>query len=67
MPNEFTVVGENREDASELLVLGTDGKYYGYTPASEEFAPVEPDEHWVMASDENEPLDESSDPELDLT
>ena len=44
MPNEFTVVGEHRDDASELLVLGADGQYYEYDPAREHFAVTEPDE-----------------------
>lgn len=48
MPNEFTVVGENRDDESQLLVMGTDGIYYGYQPAREHFSPVEPDESWTM-------------------
>ncbi|HYH13361.1 MAG TPA: hypothetical protein VD789_13470 [Thermomicrobiales bacterium] len=48
MPNEFTVVGENRDDESQLLVVGTDGLYYGYQPAREHFSPVEPDESWTL-------------------
>lgn len=46
MPNEFTVVGENRDDESELLVLGADGYYYEYDPAHEQFSRIEPDETW---------------------
>ena len=51
MPNEFTVVGENKDDETELLVLGADGKYYEYDPAHEQFSHVEPDEHWEMFPD----------------
>lgn len=48
MPNEFTVVGENRDDDTELLVLGTDEKYYGYDPSREQFSVTEPDERWEI-------------------
>ncbi len=48
MPNEFFVVGENRDDVTELLLLGTDGRYYEYHPAHERLSPTEPDEHWDM-------------------
>lgn len=59
MPNEFTVVGENRDDESELLVLGTDGKYYEYDPARERFSHTEPDEHWELFSNGDEVETES--------
>ncbi|HEV2126682.1 MAG TPA: hypothetical protein VGW38_28310 [Chloroflexota bacterium] len=48
MPNEFTVVGENRNDETELLVLGTDGQYYEYDPAREHFTRTEPNEEWEL-------------------
>ncbi len=48
MPNEFTVVGENNDDASQFLVVGADGNYYGYSPSQERFVPVEPDEQWTV-------------------
>lgn len=52
MPNEFTVVGEHREDEMELLVKGADGEYYGYRLAGEDIHPVEPDEEsWVINHD----------------
>lgn len=54
MPNEFTVVGENRDGESELLVLGSDGRYYEYDPAREHFAVTEPDESWEMFPDVDE-------------
>ena len=50
MPNEFTVVGENKVDSKHLLVVGADGNYYGYFPEREEFVPVEPDDSWLMHS-----------------
>ncbi len=51
MTNEFTVVGEHREDELELLVLGADGSYYGYRPAQELFRSVEPDGNWVITQE----------------
>lgn len=48
MTNEFTVVGEHKEDDLELLVLGADGNYYGYRPAQELFRPVRPDDSWLI-------------------
>jgi len=44
MPNEFTVVGEHKDNPLELLVLGADGGYYGYDPAHEAIRPVQLDE-----------------------
>jgi hypothetical protein len=51
MPNEFLVVGEHREDKSQFLLLGADGAYYGYDPASERIALTEPDEQWELLPD----------------
>lgn len=48
MTNEFTVVGEHRDDATQLLVVGADGKYYGYAATRDQFSPVEPDDQWVV-------------------
>lgn len=48
MPNEFTVVGEDRDDDSHLLVVGADGKYYDYAAAHDHLSPVEPDERWIV-------------------
>ena len=48
MPNEFTVIGEHKEDKTQLLVVGADGEYYGYFPARELFLPIEPDDSWEM-------------------
>lgn len=52
MTNEFTVVGEHRDDELELLVLGSDGAYYGYRPAQEAIRPVELDDGvWIITRD----------------
>ena len=48
MPNEFTVVGEHKEDESELLVMGADGKYYEYDLYRDRLSLTEPDEQWEI-------------------
>ncbi len=48
MPNEFTGVGENKDDGSRFLVVGADGNSYAYFPSRDEIAPVEPDDQWTM-------------------
>lgn len=55
MTNEFTVIGEHRDNDQELLVRGADGAFYDYNLGQEAFSPVEPDENWVIT--------EESDPE----
>ncbi len=57
MPNEFSLVGEHRDDTTQLLVMGTDGRYYRYFPEREQFTPIEPGEEWVVyqGPDEVEP------------
>lgn len=57
MPNEFTVIGEDTNDATRLLVVGTDGRYYGYFPAEERIVPVEPDDRWQLLADAAAPDD----------
>jgi len=54
MPNEFTVVGENRDDDTHLLVVGADGNYYEYDPSREHMAMTEPDEQWELFPDTEE-------------
>ncbi len=46
MPNEFTVVGENRDDEPELPALGTGEKAAEYDPARQQRSATEPDERW---------------------
>lgn len=58
MPNEFTLVGENTEGESGLLVIGADGKYYEYDPVHERFSPVEPDERWMLFPNAQEAANE---------
>jgi hypothetical protein len=47
-PNELTVVGENRDDPSQLLMMGTDGSYYAYSLPDEDWSVVKPDDRWVV-------------------
>jgi hypothetical protein len=61
MPNEFTFVGEHRDDTDQLLVLGDDGNYYRYQPAQESFAQVQPDETWLVFDDGDEPISDPGD------
>lgn len=62
MPNEFTVVGEHRDDTTQLLVLGTDGNYYRYQPAQDRFAQIEPDDSWLVFADGDEASEDSGAP-----
>jgi len=50
------VVGENKDDPSQLLTMGTDGSYYAYSLPDGATQPVEPDEGWVMESDSPQDL-----------
>lgn len=47
-PTELAVVGENKDDPSQLLVMGTDGSYYAYSLSDGGARVVEPDDHWVV-------------------
>jgi hypothetical protein len=51
MLNEFTVVGEHKEDKAQFLVLGADGHYYEYDPAREQVTAIEPDARWEIIPD----------------
>lgn len=45
-PTELTVVGENKQDPSQLLVMGVDGSYYAYSLTDGDARVVEPDDRW---------------------
>lgn len=47
-PNELAVVGERKEDPSELLLLGSDGHYYSYTLPDGEPEEVVPNDEWEI-------------------
>lgn len=47
-PNELAFVGENRDDPSQLLAMGTDGSYYVHSLSDGETRIIEPDDHWVL-------------------
>lgn len=58
MPNEFMVIGENKDNEGELLVKGADGEYYEYDLMRERLSPVEPDDHWELFPNAEEATDE---------
>ena len=63
MPIEYTVVGEHRDDETQLLVVGADGKYYGYAAAHDHFSPVEPDDQWIVQPRSDDLLGDSAEQE----
>jgi hypothetical protein len=56
MPYEFTLIGEHTIHSYRLLVLGTDGEYYEYDPAREDFSIVHPDDNWEIFVDIDEEI-----------
>ena len=42
----------------QLLVIGSDGRYYDYDPSRELIAPVDVDEHWRVFVDPDEALEQ---------
>ena len=55
-PNELAVVGEKKEDPSELLLLGSDGHYYAYSLPDGDPEEVEPDDEWEIETTLTEEL-----------
>lgn len=47
-PNEFAVVGENKEDPTQLLLIGPDGNYYAYSLPAGDTQEVDPDDGWEV-------------------
>ena len=45
---EFQVIGELRDDPHHLLLLGSDGHYYGYDIISGEINELQPDDSWAV-------------------
>jgi len=45
-PTELAVVGESKDDPSQLLLLGEDGHYYAYSLPDGATRSVEPDDTW---------------------
>jgi hypothetical protein len=45
-PNELAVVGENKNDPSQLLLLGADGHYYAYSLPDGDTKEVDPNDDW---------------------
>jgi len=47
-PCELAVVGENKADPSELLLLGADGRHYAYHLPDGHTRHVDPDDRWTV-------------------
>lgn len=45
-PTDLSVVGENKDDPSQLLLLGSDGNHYAYSLPEDSIQQVEPDDRW---------------------
>jgi hypothetical protein len=55
-PNDLAVVGENKNDPSQLLLLGADGHYYAYSLPEGETEEVDPDDNWEVESTPSQEL-----------
>jgi len=47
-PTELAVVGENKLDPSQLLVMGVDGSYYAYSLPDGTARVIDPDDRWTI-------------------
>ena len=47
MPNEFTVIGHDRDDDA-LLLLGDDGQHYAYDLPHDRLTPADLSDEWVV-------------------
>jgi hypothetical protein len=52
----FRVIGELKRNPHLLLLLGDDGKYYGYDIIGGTIDLLDPDDSWAMDVIENTPL-----------
>jgi hypothetical protein len=55
-PNELAVVGENKSDPEQLLLLGADSNYYAYSLPDGDLHPVQPNDDWLVESDSPQDL-----------
>lgn len=55
-PNDLAVIGENKHDPSQLLLLGADGHYYAYSLPEGETEEVDPDDDWEVESTASQEL-----------
>ena len=55
-PNELAVVGERKEDPSELLLMGSDGHFYAYTLPDGEPEEIVPNDEWQIETTSPEEL-----------
>ncbi len=50
LPTELLVVGEDRNDPRNLLLLGDDGLYYAWSLLDDDTELVEPDQRWRLTT-----------------
>lgn len=50
IPTELVVVGEDRNDPRNLLLLGDDGVFYAWSMQDDDTEPVEPDQRWRLTT-----------------
>lgn len=55
-PNDLAVVGENKDDPTQLLLLGADGHYYAYALPDGDPEEIEPGEEWEIEPVETDEL-----------
>ncbi|HEU0166069.1 MAG TPA: hypothetical protein VFQ54_13560 [Thermomicrobiales bacterium] len=62
-PNELYVVGERKDNPIELLLQGTDGRYYVYQPPDEDPKPVDVAEDSAWQIEDTLPTDIKVEPD----
>lgn len=55
-PNELAVVGENKNDPSQLLLLGADGHYYAYSLPDGDTKEIDPNDDWEVEATPSQEL-----------
>lgn len=50
LPTELLVVGEDRDDPRNLLLLGDDGQFYAWSLLDDDTEVVEPDQRWRLTA-----------------
>ena len=56
LPTELAVIGENKQDPDQLLLLGADGHHYAYSLPTGATEPVEVDDHWQVEVETDQEL-----------
>lgn len=45
---DYQLIGELKDDAHKLLLMGADGQYYAYDLVSGDIAALDPDDSWSV-------------------